>query len=85
MKPRADLPALVAHLMAEELLMGLYGAVVESFMAEQQARVVAMRLAKENAEGIVKQLAREYGDARQNEITSSLLEVISGYEAAEAT
>jgi len=81
-KPLTDAPALIAHLLAEDLLMGLYEAVVESFMSEQQARVVAMRLAKDNAQRIVDQLTWEYRAARQNEVTSSLLEVLSGYEAA---
>jgi len=84
-KPSSDAPSLIAHLLAEDLLMGLYEAVIESFMSEQQARVVAMRLARDNADRIVRELTRDYREARQHEVTSSLLEIISGYEAAEPT
>jgi F-type H+-transporting ATPase subunit gamma len=80
-KPVNDTQALVTHLLAEDLLMHLYHAVVESAMSEQLARIAAMRMAGDNARKLCDQLTRQYNLARQHTITESLLEIVSGYQA----
>jgi F-type H+-transporting ATPase subunit gamma len=80
-KPESDLPALVTHLLAEHLLIRLYRAVMESVISEQLARIHTMRLASENAGKLLDGLTMEYNLARKHEETTSLMEIISGYEA----
>lgn len=81
-KPASDLPALVRHLLTELVLVDVYGAVLASFVSEQLARISSMRLAVENARRLADSLAGEYSLARRHYITTSLLEIVAGYEAA---
>ena len=80
-KPAGDAAALLAHLLTERVLVGLYQAVIESAASEQLARMYTMRLATENARRLVDRLTLEYGMARRNAITAAVLEVAAGYEA----
>lgn len=59
----------------------LYSTILESLTSESGARMVAMKAASENAEEIRGELKRSYNRARQEAITSELLEIISGAEA----
>ena len=52
--------------------------------SEQIARMVAMKAATENADSMISHLTMIYNRARQGQITSELLEVISGAEALSA-
>jgi F-type H+-transporting ATPase subunit gamma len=79
-KPAADTPTLLTHLLTEHLLVGLYQAVLESAISEQLARIYTMRLAVDNAGKLVDRLTLAYNRARRNAITNSLLEVVSTYE-----
>ncbi|MEE9199935.1 MAG: FoF1 ATP synthase subunit gamma, partial [Candidatus Brocadiales bacterium] len=56
-------------------------AIFESLASEFAARRVAMISASENAEEMISELTRTYNRARQEAITSELLEIISGSEA----
>ena len=80
-KPVADVPALVTHLLTEHMLIGLYRAVIESVISEQLARIYTMRLAVEHAEKLLETLTLEYSLARRHAETTSLLEIVTGYEA----
>jgi F-type H+-transporting ATPase subunit gamma len=40
--------------------------------------MVAMRSASENAEDMIKELTTDYNRARQSQITSELLDIVSG-------
>ncbi len=80
-EPAGDATALLAHLLTERVLVGLYQAVIESAASEQLARVYTMRLAAENARRLVDRLTLEYNKARRNAITAAVLEVAAGYEA----
>ncbi len=51
---------------------------LDAILSEHLARMVAMRSATENAEDMIKQLATDYNRARQNQITSELLDIVSG-------
>jgi F-type H+-transporting ATPase subunit gamma len=85
LKPAGDARGLAAHALAEWVITGLYGAVVESALSEQLARIATMRLAVENARKLLRTLEFEYNLAHQQQVTNSLLEVISGYRSTTGT
>ena len=82
-KPRGETRNLVTHLLAEHLLVQLYRVIAESVVSEQLARIQAMRLAVENARGILDKLTLEYTVASRQAMTSALLEITTGYELAQ--
>ena len=59
----------------------LYGMLVESYAAEQNARMTAMDSATENAKALVSDLSLEYNRIRQAAITTEITEVVSGANA----
>jgi len=62
----------------------LYQAVLESMASEHAARMVAMRNATENAHELVEALRLQYNKARQQAITSDMLDIAGGAEALAA-
>ena len=56
----------------------VYGALVESYCSEQNARMVAMQAASDSAKEMLKNLSVMYNRARQAAITQEITEVISG-------
>lgn len=58
-----------------------YYALVDSLAAEHSARMQAMDAANKNAKQMVLDLTLEYNKARQEAITTELIEIISGMEA----
>lgn len=79
--PPGDTPALVTHLMTEQVLVDLFRGVIKSVISEQLARIYTMRLAADNARRLVDALTAQCNVIRRNAITDSLLEIIAGYEA----
>lgn len=63
--------------------MRLFRCFLESAAAEQIARMVAMKSATENADTMLANLSIAYNRARQTQITSEILEIVSGAEALE--
>lgn len=59
----------------------IFGALVESFCSEQNARMMAMQSASDNADQILSQLSTQYNRVRQAAITQEITEVISGAKA----
>jgi F-type H+-transporting ATPase subunit gamma len=59
----------------------LFKCFLDAAVSEQIARMMAMKAATENADTIIQHLTMTYNRARQGQITSELLEVISGAEA----
>lgn len=59
----------------------IYQAILESMASEHAARMVAMRNATDNAIELVSALQLDYNKARQQTITSDLLDIASGSEA----
>ena len=59
----------------------VYGAFVDSFCSEQNARMAAMSAANDNAEEILGRLSLEYNRSRQAAITQEITEVTSGAKA----
>jgi F-type H+-transporting ATPase subunit gamma len=58
-----------------------YYALVDSLAAEHSARMQAMDAANKNANEMVQDLTLQYNKARQEAITTELIEIISGMEA----
>lgn len=59
----------------------LYGALVESSASEENARMMAMQSATDNAEAMLRTLSMEYNRVRQAAITQEITEVIGGAKA----
>lgn len=58
-----------------------YGALVECTASEENARMMAMQSATDNAETILRELSIEYNRVRQAAITQEITEVIGGAKA----
>lgn len=56
----------------------LFGALVESYCSEQNARMTAMDSSTKNAKKMLKELSLTYNRARQAAITQEILEVVGG-------
>jgi F-type H+-transporting ATPase subunit gamma len=59
----------------------MYYALIDSLAAEHSARMQAMDAATSNAKEMVKKLTVKYNKARQEAITTELIEIISGMES----
>ena len=59
----------------------IYGALVDSFSAEQNARMTAMNSPNQNAEELLAELSTQYNRARQAAITQEITEVAAGAKA----
>ncbi|MGN1204542.1 MAG: ATP synthase F1 subunit gamma [Lachnospiraceae bacterium] len=59
----------------------IYGALVESFMCEQNDRMMAMKAATDNATAMLHNLYIAYNRVRQTSITQEITEVIAGAKA----
>jgi F-type H+-transporting ATPase subunit gamma len=61
--------------------MSVYHAILEAIASEQSARMIAMRNATDNAEELIDDLTLVYNKARQESITTELLDIIGGAAA----
>ncbi len=61
----------------------LYKCFLDAAVGEQIARMVAMKAATENADGIIGNLTTAYNRARQSQITNEISEIIGGAAALE--
>lgn len=59
----------------------IYQAILESLASEHSARMVAMRNATQNADELVDELTLSYNKARQEGITTEMLDIVGGAEA----
>jgi F-type H+-transporting ATPase subunit gamma len=59
----------------------VYAALLESAASENAARRRAMKAATDNAEDLIKVLSRQANRARQDEITTEIMEIVGGSEA----
>ena len=75
--------ALLETLLPRYVEMQVYGAVLEAAASEQSARMVAMRAATDAANDMVGGLTLTYNKARQELITSELLDIVGGTAAVE--
>ncbi|MBZ7948220.1 F0F1 ATP synthase subunit gamma [Campylobacter sp. RM9929] len=76
-----DNVGLLEDLIKTYLEYNIYYALIDSLAAEHSARMQAMDNATNNAKTRVKQLNLAYNKARQESITTELIEIISGVES----
>jgi len=76
-----DKEAIVRELIPKSLKIQFYKAVLDSYVAENGARMTAMHKATDNATQMIRELTLQYNKARQAAITGQILEVVSGAEA----
>ncbi|MEW6567219.1 MAG: ATP synthase F1 subunit gamma [Chloroflexota bacterium] len=73
--------ALINQIVPRFTALQLYQAILESLASEHAARMVAMRNATDNAHELVEALRLQYNKARQQAITSDMLDIAGGAEA----
>ena len=76
-----DKETVVRELIPKTLRIQVFKAVLDSYAAEMGARMTAMQQATDNAKDLLRSLNISYNKARQNQITSELIEIVSGAEA----
>lgn len=76
LKPSAE--EVMDHIVPNYVVGFVYGALIEAFSCEQNARMMAMEGATNSAKQMLKELDIEYNRARQAAITQEITEVIAG-------
>jgi F-type H+-transporting ATPase subunit gamma len=69
------------ELLPQYVITKVYAALLESAASENAARRRAMKAATDNAEELIKVLTRQANRARQDEITTEIMEIVGGSEA----
>jgi F-type H+-transporting ATPase subunit gamma len=72
------------RLLPQYVITKVYAALLESAASENAARRRAMKAATDNAEELIKRYVRQANRARQDEITTEILEIVGGAEALAA-
>ena len=70
--------AFLGYLLSLYLNVFIYQVLLNAKASEQSARMVAMKNATDNAEGLIRDLKLEYNKLRQGNITKELLEIVGG-------
>src|SRR5215510_3544840 len=70
--------AVMSYLLPRYLSIYVYQALLSAKASEQSARMVSMKNATDNADGLIKDLTLEYNKLRQGNITKELLEIAGG-------
>jgi F-type H+-transporting ATPase subunit gamma len=70
--------AMLAYLLNHYLNIYIYQVLLNAKASEQSARMVSMKNATDNAEGLIKDLNLEYNKLRQGNITRELLDIAGG-------
>src|SRR5579862_3898288 len=73
-----DPEAVLAFLLSHYLDIYIYQVLLNAKASEQSARMVSMKNATDNADGLIKDLSLEYNKLRQGNITKELLEIAGG-------
>lgn len=68
----------VKQLVPKSLHLKLYTALLDSLASEHAARVVAMQMATDNADELLRELTLTYNKTRQQAITTELLDIVGG-------
>ena len=74
-------PDLLVELVPRYVEAALFGAMLEASASEHTARQRAMAAATDNADELVKSLTRVMNRARQDTITTEIMEIVGGAEA----
>ena len=75
-EPSAEV--LLSRLIPKSLHLKLYTALLDSLASEHAARVIAMQVATDNADELLRQLTLTYNKTRQQAITTELLDIVGG-------
>jgi F-type H+-transporting ATPase subunit gamma len=70
--------AVLGYLLSRFLDIFVYAVLLNAKASEQSARMVSMKSATDNAEGMIKELTLAYNKLRQGHITQELLEIAGG-------
>jgi F-type H+-transporting ATPase subunit gamma len=73
-----DAPTVLQRLLPRYVQMNVYHAVLEAIASEHSARMVAMKNATDAANELVDELRLELNKARQESITSEILDIVGG-------
>jgi len=76
-----DQKSILEEVVPRFTMLQVFHAVIESLASEHSARMVAMKNATDNASDLADALQLEYNKARQQAITSELLDIAGGAEA----
>ena len=74
-------PELFRYLFRQHLFISLYRALAHSMAAENAARLMAMQAAEKNITDMESDLKKLFREQRQTNITTEILDIISGFEA----
>jgi F-type H+-transporting ATPase subunit gamma len=69
---------LLSYLLSRYVNIFIYQVLLNSKASEQSARMVSMKNATDNAEGLIRDLTLQYNTLRQGNITQELLEIAGG-------
>jgi F-type H+-transporting ATPase subunit gamma len=73
-----DAEGFLGYLLSHYLNIYIHQVLLNAKASEQSARLVSMKNATDSAEGLIKDLTREYNKLRQGNITKELLEIAGG-------
>src|SRR5216683_3002742 len=73
-----DAEGVLGYLLSHYLNIYIHQVLLNAKASEQSARMVSMKNATDSAEGLIKDLTREYNKLRQGNITKELLEIAGG-------
>lgn len=68
----------MSALVPQSLSLNLYAAWLDSLASEHAARVIAMQVATDNADELLRELRLTYNKTRQQAITTELLDIVGG-------
>lgn len=68
----------ISQLVPKSLHLKLFTALLDSLASEHAARVMAMQLATDNADELLRELTLTYNKTRQQAITNELLDIVGG-------
>ena len=69
---------LIEKLIPKSLHLKLYSALLDSLASEHASRVIAMQVATDNADELLRNLTLQYNKTRQQAITAELLDIVGG-------
>jgi len=81
MEYEPDLHGFLDHMVPMYLNVFIFGAMVESVICEQAARMTSMDAATKNADDIIEKLTLLFNRQRQSSITQEITEIVSGANA----
>ena len=67
-----------SRLLPRVINLSLFAALLDSLASEHAARVVAMQIATDNADELLRSLQLQYNKSRQSAITAELLDIVGG-------